>query len=266
MLRPTLFLLLLLGLALPAGAQSGTVRYDQSTRLDFNLPPNSPMAGRLPRSTVRPMVLTYSAELALFAPAPRDASEDAERMATMRNREVMVISRDGPPMPVTMGAVRIFGGPPGFGGSRGGTLNGAWTNLVDGSFVEVREFLGRTFRIPEQRPEFAWRLTGEQATFQGYPVYQAVAEQDSSSIEAWFTPEIPIAAGPAEYGGLPGLILTLTVDSNRVSYTATVIDTTADVGELKAPTDGSEVSRAEYDRIVEEKTAEMARMRRGRNN
>ncbi|HRP07024.1 MAG TPA: GLPGLI family protein [Gemmatimonadales bacterium] len=271
MLRPTLSLFLLAGLTAPAVSQSGTVRYDQAVKLEFNLPPNSPMAGRLPRSNVRPMLLTFTPEMVLFAAAPRDAAADAQRMEMMRDREVVVMRGSGgggPPMAIAEGgAVWAFGAGPGFGGgNRQDLLSGAWTNLEDGSFLEVREFLGRTFRIPVERPGFAWKLTGEQATFLGYTVFQAVAQQDSTSLEAWFTPDIPVPAGPAQYGGLPGLILTLTVDSSRVTYTATAIDTTADVGKLKAPTEGSQVTRAEYDKIVEEKTAEMARMRRGRGN
>src|SRR5690606_5914957 len=160
----------------------------------------------------------------------------------------------------------MMGAPGGFGGRGQDAVAGAYTDLSDGSYVEVREFLGRTFRIPTDRPSLPWTLTGEQATFMGYPVFQAMAQQDSTSIEAWFTPEIPIPAGPAQYGGLPGLILTLTVDSNRVTYTATAIDTTTAIEALKRPSDGSQVTREEYDKIVEEKMAELARQRRGRGN
>jgi GLPGLI family protein len=139
----------------------------------------------------------------------------------------------------------------------------AYTSLTDGSYVEVREFLGRNFRIQSDPPSFAWRLTGEQASFLGYPVFQAVAEHEGTSLEAWFTPDIPVSAGPAQYGGLPGLILTLAVDSSRVTYTATAIDTVSAVGKVAPPTDGSKVSREEYNKIVAEKTAEAARARRG---
>ena len=31
-------------------------------------------------------------------------------------------------------------------------------------------------------------------------------------IVAWYTPQIPVSHGPAEFGGLPGLILELTTD------------------------------------------------------
>jgi GLPGLI family protein len=152
------------------------------------------------------------------------------------------------------------------GGGAADAVAGAYTNLGDESYVEVREFLGRTFRIPGERPAIAWKLTGEAASFLGYPVYQAIATQDSTTIEAWFTPEIPVPAGPAQYGGLPGLILTLAVDSNRVVYTAKAVDLTTAVESIKAPSEGSKVTRAEYDKIVAEKQEELSRSRRGRRN
>ena len=270
MLRPALLLTLAAAMTGPLAGQSGMIRYDQSTRIDFTPPPGMQIPpGRIPRSSVRPMLLNFTPEMTSWAAAPRDQAADAARMAEMR--EVMVIREVGGGQMVVRG-----GGPPGemmacgpamaFGGGRGDMLTGAFTNFEDGNIVEVRELLGRTFRISEELPNYPWRLTGEQATFLGYPVFQAIAQQDSTTLEAWFTPEIPVPAGPAQYGGLPGLILTLTVDSNRVTYTATSIDTTTAVEAIKMPTDGSKVTRAEYDKIVEEKMAEMARMRRGRNN
>lgn len=41
---------------------------------------------------------------------------------------------------------------------------------------------------------------------------------------AWFTNDIPIAAGPARYYGLPGLILELTYESSSIQYIAKEIN------------------------------------------
>jgi hypothetical protein len=268
MIRSTLLCAVLVGLPAVSTAQSGTVRYDQATRFDFELPPgmaqNPAFLANMPKASVRPMQLTFDADATLFAADPAGA----ESRGAAGGGEARVLSRSGEAVMVReieggMVATRMMG----FMGGRGGdAVAGAYTDLASGSYVEVREFLGRTFRIPAERPEFAWKLTGEAASFLGHPVYQAIATQDSTTIEAWFTPDIPIPAGPAQYGGLPGLILTLAVDSNRVVYTATAVDLAAVVGPIKAPSEGSEVTRAEYDRIVAEKQAEMAKARRGRRN
>ncbi|MEP6590470.1 MAG: GLPGLI family protein [Gemmatimonadota bacterium] len=271
MFRPMLLTALLVGPPALAGAQSGVVRYNETTALDFKLPPNSPMAGRFPKSTTKPMQLTFSPDAALFA-EPTRAEGDANSAREVRfvgggpgggglaGVQVTELRRGDGEMAMT-GAMFSFGG-----GAGGGTVAGAFTNLADGSYVEVRQFLGRTFRIPDARPAFSWKLTGEQASFLGHPVFQAKATQDSTNYEAWFAPDIPISAGPAQYGGLPGLILTLTVDSNKVIYTATAIDLSTPIAPIKVPSDGSKVTRAEYDKIVKEKMDEMAKGRRGRGN
>ncbi len=263
---------LLVGLVGTASGQSGIVRYTQANRVDITLPPNMPrnpeFMANIPKSTTRAMELRFTPSAALFAPGAQAANgaQPAGDVAvfTMRGdggggSAPMV--REITPEMIQMGRAMGF-----VGGGVGDAIAGAFTQLEDGSYVEVREFLGRTFRIPTERPAFPWRLTGEAASFLGYPVYQAIAQVDSTKVEAWFTPAIPVSAGPAQYGGLPGLILTLAVDSNRVVYTATAIDTTAQVGTIKAPSDGSTVTKAEYDKIVAEKRAEMMRARRGRRN
>lgn len=258
--RLTPLIALLVGLPVLATAQSGTVQYDQATRLDINLPANSPFASRIPKNMVKPMQLTFTPAATLFgAGTPADNAQGG-REGRFQGGDVTVVHG------ISGGEMAMIATRMGFmgGGAGSDAISGAYTDLSDGSYTEVREFLGRTFRIPEGRPSFAWKLTGEQASFLGLPVYQAIAQQDSSTIEAWFTPDIPVSAGPAQYGGLPGLILTLAVDSNRVVFTATAIDTTTVVKALKAPSEGSKVTRAEYDRIVEEKMAELEKSRRGR--
>lgn len=268
MIRVTALCALLVGLPLLASGQSGTVRYDQATKFDIKLPPemarNPQVMANMPKAMVRPMQLRFTPEAAVFGAAPvaPQAAGSAGEVRVIGGGAMMVREVPMDMIRAEGASMAFFGG----GGGPGDAVAGAFTNLSDGSYVEVREFLGRTFRIPEARPSFAWKLTGEAASFLGYPVYQAIAKQDSTTLEAWFTPDIPVSAGPAQYGGLPGLILTLAVDSNRVVYTATAVDTTAAVGKVTAPSDGSKVTRAEYDKIVADKQAEMAKSRRGRGN
>ena len=38
---------------------------------------------------------------------------------------------------------------------------------------------------------------------------EVVVTAEVETITAWYTPQIPVSHGPAEYGGLPGLILEL---------------------------------------------------------
>ena len=58
-------------------------------------------------------------------------------------------------------------------------------------------------------PTFSWTITGSKKTISGYETQLATCVFRGRSYEAWFTPSIPISAGPSLFGGLPGLILEL---------------------------------------------------------
>jgi GLPGLI family protein len=145
------------------------------------------------------------------------------------------------------------------------TIIGAYTSFTDGNVVESRGFLGRDFLIEDERPDFEWKLTSETAEFLGYQVLKATAVQDSSSIEAWFTPQIPISGGPGPYGGLPGMILVVSVDDGRMQYSANEIVMTAVAEDvIVPPTEGDRVTRGEYEKMVAEKLEELRMTRGGR--
>jgi len=148
------------------------------------------------------------------------------------------------------------------------TLLGAYSNNTDGTLVEEFEFMGRAFRIAGTRPAYEWRLVAEQSEFMGYMVQKAETEHDGRTIEAWFTPQVPISAGPGQFGGLPGLILVLSVNRGEELYSATSIDLGKLENEIAPPEAGDEISREEYEQIVEEKLEELrttrGRGRRGR--
>ncbi|MCY4110152.1 MAG: GLPGLI family protein, partial [Chloroflexi bacterium] len=99
---------------------------------------------------------------------------------------------------------------------------------------------------------------GEQAEHEGYMVIKATAEHDSTAIEAWFTPQIPVPGGPGPYGGLPGMILVVSVDDGHIKYFATEIALgDLEEGLIQRPDKGDEMSQKEYDEMVAEKTEEM---------
>ncbi|EDM43575.1 hypothetical protein SCB49_08293 [unidentified eubacterium SCB49] len=82
-------------------------------------------------------------------------------------------------------------------------------------------------------------------------------------VTAWFTPQIPVQNGPAEYGGLPGLILELNIDRQTILCSKIVLNPTDGV-DIKKPSKGKKVSREEFNEIVKVKTEEMRENFRGR--
>lgn len=156
------------------------------------------------------------------------------------------------------------GGNPGADPYAATELMAAYVDQEAGVMVEARRFLGRTFRVTRERPALKWQLTSDQAEHLGYVVIKATAQQDSiTKIEAWFAPQIPVSAGPGTYGGLPGMILVLSVNDGQTQYQATEVALQElEDGLIRPPDEGDEVSREEFEQLVRDRLEEMTRMRR----
>lgn len=83
------------------------------------------------------------------------------------------------------------------------------------------------------------------------------------TITAWYTPEIPISQGPENYWGLPGLILEVS-DGKTVVLCSKIVLNSKEKVEIKAPTNGKEISQKEYDETVTKKMEEFRQMNQGR--
>ena len=95
-------------------------------------------------------------------------------------------------------------------------------------------------------PTFSWTLTGEKKVISGYEAQRATCQFRGRSYEAWFTPSIPISAGPNFFGGLPGLILELhSMDGTHHFVLDALCQRSADIVEWKIRLVKS-VSRAQF--------------------
>ncbi|MDT0559011.1 GLPGLI family protein [Ichthyenterobacterium sp. W332] len=82
-------------------------------------------------------------------------------------------------------------------------------------------------------------------------------------VVAWYTPEIPINQGPADFWGLPGLILEVNADRTTILCSKIVMNPD-EKEEIEAPDKGEEVTKKEYAEIITKKMEEMRSMYRGR--
>ena len=69
-------------------------------------------------------------------------------------------------------------------------------------------------------------------------------------IEAWFTTEIPLNFGPADYGGLPGLILDIKFQNVRIFCSKIVLNPKKAVI-IKKPKKGKLITEKQLDSIGE---------------
>lgn len=83
------------------------------------------------------------------------------------------------------------------------------------------------------------------------------------TVTAWYTPEIPVNQGPEGYWGLPGLILEVN-DGKTTILCSKIVLNPKDKVEIKAPTNGKEISQKDYDETVTKKMEEFRQMNQGR--
>lgn len=254
---------LLLALPATAEAQRGSITYTRSMKLDIELPPEMRSLVRDLPSDISHEVLLRFDETASLVTAQGNADFGGRRGARARrgaNRRIEIVESPGPgELAAALSAAQSFVGG-GVGAMRRAAAE-TYIRFADGTMVEAHDFLGRHFRVRRERPVFEWRLTGEQAEHDGYMVLQATTEHDGAQVEAWFTPEIPVPGGPDLYGGLPGMILVLSLDGGESKFFATEIALDEEESEpIAEPTEGDEMTPEEFDQMVEEKLEEFRSM------
>ena len=187
---------------------------------------------------------------------------------------------------------------PGSGGGRGwgkmwASAGGpVYKDIASQKSLQSTEFMGKKFLISNDQNKIKWVMEKEQKMIGNYLCFKATAqvskpktmtsvwrkaekENDSikdsanyetqeeySMVTSLYTPQIPVSHGPAEFGGLPGLILELTTDRTVMLCTRVVMNPEKRI-QISEPTKGEFVSRTEFENIVEVKTKEMRDMWRG---
>lgn len=219
-------------LTLPLVAQEGTIHYDRTVKIEIELPPEmESMRDQIPTENTTRMELQFNGMESTWQAAAEQEESGNRSFGGGGMRFMMSRSRD---------------------------MNVTYINHDEGVMTDRRDFMGRTFLIRDEQPSLAWKLTGEQSEFEGFVVHRATAVRDSSKIEAWFAPEIPVSVGPGPFAGLPGAILVLTIDEGKTTFTATevLMGTISEEG-IVEPDEGREVTQEEFDEIMEEKRKEM---------
>lgn len=236
------------------GAQAGHVHYLRSVQYDFHVPERwAELRDRIAAQSTASMVLLFDGAHSIMMPDP-DEEETPRGGGTSDRMDRRAL---GMALRLRMTSASR---------SDQEDLIQAYVDFGSGAITETREFMGRTFLISGDRPTYQWKLGTEQREFLGFMVQKATAVREGAEIEAWFTPQIPVQAGPGQYGGLPGLILVLSLDGGHLLYSATEVSLEGlDDVEIAPPTDGEMVTREEYETIVAEKLEEI-RATRGAGN
>ena len=134
-----------------------------------------------------------------------------------------------------------------------------YKNVVENKMIDSRTIMDKQFLITGQPTVRKWKIGKNSKDIKGYNCLEASFQQDSvTNIKAWFTPQIAQFNGPADYQGLPGMILELDFnDGERVLTASEIKFEGADTSLIVAPTKGKEVTPEEFEAIRQEKMKEM---------
>jgi GLPGLI family protein len=170
-----------------------------------------------------------------------------------------------------------------------------YKSLKDKKMIEDVEQFSKRFLVTEPMDQPKWQLGTETKQIGNYTCYKATLTKEDTNVDwgsifsrrgnsskkdstktkqekpkvkmltitAWYSPQIPVSAGPDKYYGLPGLILE--INAGRTTMLCTEITINSDeVLVINEPNKGKEVSRDEYNDIVKKKSEELRERFRNR--
>lgn len=165
-----------------------------------------------------------------------------------------------------------------------------YKNVKENRLVQDQEFYGKKFLVIDELEVLNWQLGKETKTIGQYTCFKAVAsiptqnlewynfswselrnsnteegeepEIEMTTIEAWYTPQIPVSHGPAEFWGLPGLILEVSYGNTVMLCSEIQLNPEEEIV-IEAPDKGKEITKKSYKEVIVNKMTEM-RDNRGR--
>lgn len=168
-----------------------------------------------------------------------------------------------------------------------------YKNIKDSKIVQSQEFYGKRFLVKDDLYKIEWTMGTESKKIGQYTCYKAKAfmpyselnwynfswgdlsaaqakegdekqpEENLIVVEAWYTPQIPMSQGPAEYWGLPGLILEVSAENTTLLCTEIILNKNQKIT-IQAPDNGTIINKTNYTTTVREKMVDMRSNRMGR--
>ncbi|MGI9526754.1 MAG: GLPGLI family protein [Weeksellaceae bacterium] len=147
--------------------------------------------------------------------------------------------------------------------SSGGTFS--YKNIITKEVLELRKSFNKNYIVKDTLEYFDWKITREKDNILGYEVRKATSIDSTRTITAWYAPKLVMKTGPADYWGLPGLILKVKVALNneektRFYYEAQELKVDIE-DKIEKPTDGEIISENEYNAIMQDISKKFREMR-----
>ncbi len=121
-----------------------------------------------------------------------------------------------------------------------------------------KQIQGTNFIIADSIPFIKWKLTNENREIAGFNCRKAIGKiMDSIYVFAFYTNDITISGGPCSIGGLPGMILGLSIPRLYTSYIATKVSVNnVNITDIKPTASKKYYTYVGLKTIITEKTKE----------
>jgi len=226
-------ILLGLSMAVVGGVFSqsqGEIIYTTKINLHAELPDNENsemLKSMIPEFETVKNVLLYTPDESLYKPMPKNELGEEDEIEEEESEMKIKIEMDSPETSI-------------------------YTNIKEGISVEQRDLMGKMFLITDTLKQSDWKITGEEKSFAGFVCQKAQLITDKDTIIAWFTPQVAISTGPNGLGGLPGLIINVSMNhGNYTIHASSLIKREIGKKEIKAPKKGKQITNAEFIKLQE---------------
>ncbi|AXT51240.1 GLPGLI family protein [Aquimarina sp. BL5] len=161
-----------------------------------------------------------------------------------------------------------------------------YKNNKEERFVAQREMLGKMFLVKDTLTHYNWKLENETKKIGNYTCYKATAKrtiqritsmstnnvaeenvetEEEITVTAWYTPEIPVNNGPANFWGLPGLIMAINDGQQSMLCDKIVLSPKRKV-EILESNKGKVVNENKFEEIMRKKMQEIQDRRPNRDD
>jgi GLPGLI family protein len=157
-----------------------------------------------------------------------------------------------------------------------------YKNIADQSFLEQQDMMGKAYLVKDMLEPVEWELSEETKKVGNYTVQKASYTRivdskrfstgmtemenvkDTLQVTVWFTPEIPVAHGPENFFGLPGLILEVQNQGRTLICEKIELNPSSDPVVIERPSKGKEITQAEFQTVQEEGMKQMMNRYQGK--
>ena len=142
--------------------------------------------------------------------------------------------------------------------SMSGGGNGIYKDLGIKEYTKSVDLMDKSYLIKDKFTEYKWQLSRETKKIIGFDVKKATSIIDSTtSVVAWYAPNITVKDGPKMYNGLPGLILELEIINTKKTADKRFGNTTIRTTEVKEVPDMKPIEKPKEKNVLTEKEFEV---------